>query len=284
MEKIGKWLDDRYAFFERQCPALGRVAHVRYGVSLLLLFKILLFLPLVPEFYRFNVSALHHGQMSWYFLPGRFAFLPFFKSVQGWLWTAFALVVVSSLLLRHWLLALAIACISANFLLLQTMSKNGGDLLLNFLVLGLVFLPQTKIAPNKRALYGGIWLLMQLNICYFYLYNGYIKLLKPMWLNGQAIFASFSLDYYANPHFIAPWLKMPIFCVATAWLTMLFELSFGFLIWFRSCRKWVLGFGVLFHLGIGLLLSLPDFSLTMMVSYLLFAQFGHKKSDPIQDR
>jgi hypothetical protein len=48
-----------------------------------------------------------------------------------------------------------------------------------------------------------------------------------------------------------------------------FELLFV-LVWFRPLRVPILITGVLFHLGIWIVMSLPDFALVMMVSYLVF--------------
>ena len=54
------------------------------------------------------------------------------------------------------------------------------------------------------------------------------------------------------------------------WATLLFEGSFIFLVWNRRIRPWVLGIGVLFHIGIDLFFDVGFFSWAMLIAYLAF--------------
>ena len=55
-----------------------------------------------------------------------------------------------------------------------------------------------------------------------------------------------------------------------SWIAILFELAFVALVWITRTRLIMLAIGVVFHLIIWLALSLPDFGLVMMISYLVF--------------
>ncbi len=111
-------------------------------------------------------------------------------------------------------------------------------------------------------------LLCQLQIVFIYLTSGWDKLMSEIWRSGDAIDYIAHLDFFfnkqlglANHHFLN---------LTLSWITIVFELAFVVLVWFNRTRKVVLVMGVLFHLIIWFMLSLPDFALIMMISYLIF--------------
>ena len=53
-------------------------------------------------------------------------------------------------------------------------------------------------------------------------------------------------------------------------MTILFELAFVVLVWFKKTRIPILIIGIFFHLFIWIVMSLPDFATTMIISYILF--------------
>jgi hypothetical protein len=58
------------------------------------------------------------------------------------------------------------------------------------------------------------------------------------------------------------------------WATLLFEATFGVLVWNRRLRPWVIGTGIAFHLGIDLFLDIGFFSLAIYLAYLAFLPDG----------
>jgi hypothetical protein len=61
-----------------------------------------------------------------------------------------------------------------------------------------------------------------------------------------------------------------IFLKLMTWGTLLVELSLGTLIWFKKFRRPVIVAGILFHLGIEYIMSIPFFELYMMALLINF--------------
>jgi hypothetical protein len=62
----------------------------------------------------------------------------------------------------------------------------------------------------------------------------------------------------------------PGFWAFAATATVLLELSLAFVLWFPRTRKPAMILGILFHLGIAIVMSIDTFSAAMIASYLLF--------------
>lgn len=121
--------------------------------------------------------------------------------------------------------------------------------------------------------------LCQLQIVFSYLTSGWDKLMSEIWRSGDAIDYIMHLDFFfnkqlglANHHFLN---------LTLSWITILFELAFVVLVWFNRTRKIVLVMGILFHIIIWFMLSLPDFALIMMISYLIFLKDEDYKFVPV---
>lgn len=111
-------------------------------------------------------------------------------------------------------------------------------------------------------------LLCQLQIVFIYLISGWDKLMSEVWRSGDAMSYIYHLDFLYNGNFRLP--ESHFINRMLSWLTIVFELAFVILIWFNRTRLMVLGIGLVFHLIIWFMLSLPDFALIMMISYLVF--------------
>jgi hypothetical protein len=67
------------------------------------------------------------------------------------------------------------------------------------------------------------------------------------------------------------WMRhLPLLIVFISFSTILFEIYFPVLVWVKGLRKYLLIGGVLFHLGIGVVMALWSFAFLMMTPYLLF--------------
>lgn len=108
--------------------------------------------------------------------------------------------------------------------------------------------------------------LMQSHYCVIYLFAGLSKAQGETWWDGQAIwmaaanyeYQSWSLTWLVN----YPWL-----CDLMSVGTVLWEVSFAFLIWNRTLRPLVLLAGISMHLGIALFMGMPTFGLMMIYGY-----------------
>lgn len=111
--------------------------------------------------------------------------------------------------------------------------------------------------------------LMQFQLSVIYMYTGFEKLKGSTWWDGTALWTVF-----ANPQFISYdfiFLRnFPIFFTIGTFITLLFEVYFPAMMLIKTGRYIYLCLGVLFHLMIGVLLSLMPFSLIMISVYPLF--------------
>lgn len=154
---------------------------------------------------------------------------------------------------------------------------NGSDLVMSFfLLLGVI----CNAVPKIRSVWAGRLqiatvnagvLIGQLQVAFMYLTSGWDKLISNDWRNGIAVSNLTHIDFYATNWVdqITNNLATPIL-VIVSWIVILFELLFPVLIWFPRFRYYLLATGVLFHLLIGFGLSLPDFAVVMIWTYILF--------------
>jgi hypothetical protein len=111
--------------------------------------------------------------------------------------------------------------------------------------------------------------LIQMQICVVYLWTVWHKLKGETWFNGSAVYYATRLENMTNfpvPYFLD---SIPFLRLAT-WGTLALELALGTLIWFEEFRKPLIILGILFHIGIEYVMSIPFFELSMIVLLLNF--------------
>ena len=110
--------------------------------------------------------------------------------------------------------------------------------------------------------------LIQVHFCVIYSFAGIAKLQGEGWWNGEAIWMAFANTEYQviDMTWIAwyPWISDLL-----THGTMLFELTFWFLVWTRL-RPVVLTVGAAMHLGIGAIMGMWTFGLIMIFGHLGF--------------
>ncbi|MCA9081469.1 MAG: HTTM domain-containing protein, partial [Planctomycetaceae bacterium] len=121
--------------------------------------------------------------------------------------------------------------------------------------------------------------LIQVHMCIIYFFAGVSKLKGTDWWDGDAVWFAFANAEYQTTDmtWIAwyPWIS-DVFTHGT----ILWEMTFWFLIWQRGLRPLVLFAGIMMHLGIGACMGLWTFALIMMITYVSyipperFAQIG----------
>lgn len=113
--------------------------------------------------------------------------------------------------------------------------------------------------------------LIQIQLCVIYAFSGFEKLKGTTWWDGTALWT-----VLANPQMVVmdfSWVRViPWIVVAFAFSTILFEIYFPVLVWFRKCRTPLLMIGVSFHIGIAAVMALFSFAMVMMAPYVLFVK------------
>lgn len=112
--------------------------------------------------------------------------------------------------------------------------------------------------------------LLQLELAIGYLLSAWAKARGNTWHDGTAIALSLRIEDLQR--YVAPeWLfEQSVLLNLVTWSALAFEATFVFLVWSRRRRLWVLGVGVLFHLGIDIFLDIGFFSIAIYLAYLAF--------------
>jgi len=241
----------------------------------ILLLKMLLIWPELTLFYEHVIS-----QHSNLLLPHKWMFLSVFKNHYIYYWLISCFIVLYAVVSKSsQVLSILIFSISFNYFSLINGATNNGDKILNVFIFMIIFLKYgTKFGSVRHMVNNAVLLILQFYICILYLYNFQGKILQPAWRDGSCFENVWNLPYFANPTLVPGFLVNQNFHFLTAWSVLLFELAFPLFIWIKPLRKSLLIIGILFHLGISLLLSIPDFGITMIVGYILFYKFKNRNN------
>lgn len=160
-----------------------------------------------------------------------------------------------------------------NLYVVNLPSGNGSDLVLLMLSFWCILIDDTKqergVGSRAIVTHNLGRVLCQLQIVILYAVSGWDKLTNEIWRSGEAWAYIRNLDVLANPY-LHGMLQGPIINSVLAWSTIAFECLFVMLVWLKQTRLTMLFAGTVVHVGIWILLSLPDFGLVMMVSYVVF--------------
>lgn len=163
---------------------------------------------------------------------------------------------------------------------------NGSDYVLNlflFLSIFLSVLPafkQEALRQTQLIISNFSFLFCKIQLCLIYVLSGVDKLISSAWRSGDAVYSIVNSELYINPNVTIPVSKG--LYVVMAWTVIIFELTFPILIWFKRLRPYVLAAGIMFHLAIIFVLSLPDFGLIMILLYSLFIPV-RKNAEPVYE-
>ncbi len=119
--------------------------------------------------------------------------------------------------------------------------------------------------------------LVQIQICYMYCSSGILKAQHSSWERGTALYYSLSSgSYHRSEAWVAPLLDNVIgqnLCEILTHITLYWEIWFPLLILWRPMRWIALTIGVLFHLGVQILLCVAFFGFISTWGYLAFLPY-----------
>ena len=111
--------------------------------------------------------------------------------------------------------------------------------------------------------------LIRCQVSLIYLSSALWKILYPTWRDGTAVYWALNLNAFHRFPWPLPVAAEPAVVVLTLG-TLLFELLFPVLVWFRTTRVPALLLGAALHLGLWITLELGPFSWVMLASYIAF--------------
>lgn len=159
----------------------------------------------------------------------------------------------------------------------RNMAPNYGvDMIATFFLFYLCFAdfssPEKRRAAGPKAWLGSMALrFLQLQTCIIYMYAGLDKVKGPQWWGGEALWGVVSNVQIARWDF-SFLSSFPLGVVLATYFTLVWEIYFPVLVWFKAVRPYVLVFGVLLHIGIGVTVSIPFFGALMIISYIPFLE------------
>lgn len=131
------------------------------------------------------------------------------------------------------------------------------------------FLARRKNIPLPKEWAPWALRLIQIQISVVYIWTVWHKLKGDQWIDGTAVYYATRLDSMTN--FPVPVLLDNLFLIKLmTWGTLILEFSLGTLIWFKEFRRPLIFAGILFHIGIEYMMSIPFFELIMMALLLNF--------------
>lgn len=116
-----------------------------------------------------------------------------------------------------------------------------------------------------------VWVLrlIQIQLCVVYVWTVWHKIKGETWFDGTAVYYATRLESMTNWPLPFVMDSIPLLKLAT-WGTLLIELALGILVWFKEFRKPVIIAGIIFHIGIEYVMSIPFFELYMIALILNF--------------
>lgn len=128
----------------------------------------------------------------------------------------------------------------------------------------------TWLQQIRYALSNATVVVGRVQICFIYLVAGLTKVTGDTWQQGTALFYTLNVTEYMIPWVADLMTRHYYLSVVGSYATLLFQLSFPWLVWFRQTRYVVLAGGTFLHLQISFVMGLLMFGFAMMVCYTLF--------------
>jgi hypothetical protein len=115
----------------------------------------------------------------------------------------------------------------------------------------------------------GLWA-CRIQVVIVYVFTGAYKLAGEAWRSGEAVFMITHVDEFTLPWFENTIAEIHWLMVLANYVALLYFFSFPILIWSKKWKLYLLAFGTVFHLCLGIVLGVFDFSLIMIASYAAF--------------
>ena len=153
---------------------------------------------------------------------------------------------------------------------------SSSEVLMRTITLLLIFTPcghsfsiDSLISFRKRK--WPIWgtRLIQIQLSVVYLWTAWHKLKGDTWIDGSAVYYATRLEGFTN-NTLPFVLDSILFLKLATWGTLIVEMALASLIWFSEFRKPLIYIGIIFHLVIEYLMSIPFFELYMIALLCLF--------------
>lgn len=255
--------------------AVSRLLNRMLGVLVLLL--LVQCLPIAGAVWGVNHFVILHHPANWFEAPAMLLSFDFFREHYAFVYGAALVIALATMLgySRFWL-RLLLWFLFLNLSHGNPELSNAGWAILKQCLFFATFLFDVRDGENgrthslKRLLHNLSFYAIWFQIALLYFVAGANKLLGYEWLNGNALAVVLSIEEYSIPLVFENLHTNTLFLKIMTWVTLAYQLAFMPLIWFRRLHGVLLPIGMLFHLGIIVLLGIADFGIVMLGLYVAF--------------
>jgi len=151
----------------------------------------------------------------------------------------------------------------------EALNVKAHDRLLTWIAIGLMFSPahERGLANKYRSPAGRHFLLIA--YCAIYGSTGLAKHLhEPSWWTDGEVLAYHLLNFHHGGNALAVWMSTQLWLLwGMSIITVVFEVAFPFVIWFRKTNPWILLVAGLFHIGTLFLMDVGPFAFVALSAY-----------------
>jgi hypothetical protein len=147
---------------------------------------------------------------------------------------------------------------------------NSAIMVMNMMAFFLIFY-QPSVHVNQNFINRLIYVMCVMQIIAVYVVSAYYKLRGEQWIEGTILYYVIQTPRFVSGFIRESWLINQSFLLAVlSYIALVYQLIFPILVWVKKGRRWLLLFGVVFHLFIALFMHLYDFGFAMIICYALF--------------
>jgi hypothetical protein len=280
-------------FFDKTFSPLQDIASFVLLRKLLFIYTIVNFLqlmPFVPELYSSDFSIIYQRELSAITLNSVFNLLAF-DALKNLYWWFFGIQIFFSTLgfigCFQRLSTFVVWFTTINLQNRIYSTNTGGDLLLNILLFYLIFISDSRKLKNveleklKNVFDFFFSKLCKVQISIVYFISALYKVISPEWLDGSALERILFVNEYSLPEISKIVSNYSLLFKLLTWLILAYQILFPMVLIKNNKTNYILIIGVTLHLAIALVMGLFNFSLIMIISYVLFIPTNHLKKIPL---
>jgi len=236
-------------------------------------------IPFIPELYSVEYSIIFQRELSAVTINSLVNLLAF-EQLKNVYWWFFSLQVLFSVLgVFGYFTRISTMVVWFTTINLQNRiysSNTGGDLLLNILLFFLIFISDGRKLKNvelekiKNSIDYFFINLCKFQLIIVYFISALYKVTCNEWLDGTAIARILFVNEYSLPIISNAACNCSMLFKIITWFILAYQILFPFVLIKSNKVSYLLFIGVFVHAGIALFIGLFNFSLIMIISYVIF--------------
>lgn len=147
---------------------------------------------------------------------------------------------------------------------------DGGNNLIHLIGFYLIFV-DTKSKQSVSIIFTNLARLMiMIQVCLIYATAGLLKVMGPLWNKGVALYYTMGVPEFGNEKLFQFLSDYPLAVALFTLGTVLFQISFPYLIWNQKLKPFIIAVGTALHLSIAFVMGLFMFGFAMCLGYAFF--------------